>query len=98
VGEIHAPRLVVLLVHREIDDPGEGEAALVDEAQLAPDLVARAARDALEFLRLAATKNTASPLCRCSCWRIASVRSGPMFLASGPAPSSAPPSPSRQKI
>jgi hypothetical protein len=53
VGEIDAPRLLVLLVHREIDDPGEGEAAFVDEAQLAPDLVARAARDALEFLRLA---------------------------------------------
>ena len=32
-------------------------------------------------------KNAASPTPRPSCWRIASVRSGPIFLASGPAAS-----------
>jgi hypothetical protein len=49
------------------------------------------------FFGSPATKKAASPSARPSCWRIASVRSSPMFLAIGPAPSSLSPS-LRQKM
>ena len=88
VGEVDLLLLLVPLVHREIDDPAEGEAVLVDEVELAADLAAARRRQRREASPgWPQTKKTASPSPSFSRSRIASVRSGPMFLAIGPAPS-----------
>ena len=60
-----------------------------------PTLVRAGPANFTNCFGLPATKNTASPTPRPSWSAICLVRSGPMFLASGPAPLS---SPSRQKM
>ena len=54
VREVDLLLLLVPLVHREIDDPAEGELVLVDEPEVAADLLARGAGKGGELRRHAA--------------------------------------------
>ena len=53
VREVDLLLLLVPFVHREIDDPAELEAVLLDQVELLADLGARRAREFHEVLRLA---------------------------------------------
>ncbi len=89
VGEVDLLLFLVPFEEREVDDPAELEPVAVDEVQfLAGARCAQRPRTCTNFFGSPATKKQASPSARPSCVRIASVRSSPMFLASGPAPSS----------
>ncbi len=51
--EVDLLLVLVPLVEREVDDPGEREAVLVDELELSPDSVARTSRELVEVGRIA---------------------------------------------
>ena len=55
------PAVVALLVHREVDDPGEGEAVRLGQLELAPDLRPRLGRDADEVVRRAGEEERRVP-------------------------------------
>ena len=92
VREVDPLLLLVPLVHREIDDPAEARTVLVDETELLADAGARGAGEAWRTSPdCRPTKKTASPAFEAELRADgASVRSGPMFLAIGPAPTSRP--------
>ena len=92
VREVDLLVLLVPLVEREVDDPGEREFALVDELQLRADARARFAGELVELVRVAGGEEHRVAIAKTKLRRD-SVRSGPMFLAMGPAASL-----SRQKI
>ena len=89
VGEVDLLLVLVPLEEREVDDPAQLEAVAVDEVQF---LAGAGARGAREGRRTSSgrrrRRRRRRPRARPSCWRMASVRSSPMFLAIGPAPSS----------
>ena len=51
MGEVDLLLLLLPLVHREVDDPAEGELVLVDEAELTTDPLPRRAGKHRELLR-----------------------------------------------
>ena len=96
MGEVDLLLLLVPLVHREVDDPGQRELVLVDQLQLRADLRARLAGELVELLRVAGgEEHGIADLQAKLLLDRPPARSGPMFLATGPAP---PSSPSRQKM
>src|SRR6185503_14682715 len=88
VREVDLLVLLVPLVEREVDDPGERELALIDELQFFADARAGFPGELVELRRVAGGKEHPSPSPSESCPRSCSARSGPMFLAMGPAASS----------
>ena len=86
VREVDLLLLLVPLVHREIDDPAELEPVLVDEVELLADPVARLAGELVELRRPARRRRTPRRRSPRPSWspRIASLRSAPIFLATGP--------------
>jgi hypothetical protein len=53
VGEVDLLLLLAPLVHREVDDPAQFEAVLLDQVEVLADFGARGARELHELLRLA---------------------------------------------
>ena len=90
MAEVELAGVRILLVHREVDDPAEVEPVLGRQPELAPDDVARLARHRLELRRQPAEEEHRVALAQAHLRRIASVRSGPSALATGPAASMPP--------
>ena len=97
VREVDLLVFLVPFIHRKVDDPAQFEAVLGRRAKLFANLGARRSGEFDELRGSPATKNTASPSFKPSCWRKFAVRSAPRLLATGPRPTTAPLS-SAQKI
>ena len=93
VREVDLLFLVVPFIHREVDDPAELEAVLGDHLQVLAGLGAGGAGELGELFRHAADEEDRVAVFEPELGAQPSVRSAPMFLATGPAPS-----PSRKKM
>ena len=71
VGEVDLLLLLVPLVHREVDDPAELEAVLVDQPELLADLGAGGAGELDKLLRLAGDEEDRVAAFSPSSWRSA---------------------------
>jgi hypothetical protein len=90
VAEVDLLGLLVVLEHREVDDPAEAELVFGNDAQLLADLVRARPANFQAASGLSATKNTASPSSAPVRAFSLSSRSPVTNLAIGPLP--APPS------
>ena len=84
VREVDLLLLLVPLVHREVDDPAEREAVLVDEPELRPIRWRAAPAKAVNFAGTPQTKKTASPSFSFNSLRIVSGALRPDVLGDRP--------------